>query len=590
MKHPNPDSITRDSFGIIRGRLGPVDHLSKEDLAIVIRIAHTTGDVEFAKTFRMTDGAIRSAVDAVRGGCDVITDVEMVRTGIRKAKLEAFGGEVRCFLNDPEVVRRAKEEDTTRSAVAMRAASPYLDGAVVAIGNAPTALFELLSMIENGEVRPALVVGVPVGFVGAQDSKEALARVDIPQVTVLSERGGSTIAAAIVNGILALAEEADPADYRSQLPPVDGLRRGITTGTCAQAAAKAAAMALVSNERVAIVEVELPRSNRPYSGHRIGVPVASVQVANGVGTAHVIKDAGDDADITNGTAIVATVRLREEPGVVIRGGPGVGKVTLPGLPVPVGEAAINPVPARMIRRELEAIAPAGGGFDVEISVPAGEELARTTWNPRLGIEGGISIIGTSGVVEPKSSDAFVRSFGAHILAARKRGYRRIVVTPGYVGEKYLFETVGVPERLVVTVGDHIGEALDRCVSAEFEEVMLVGHIGKLAKVGAGMYNTHSMYGDARLETIAAAAAACGASRETVRTLLSTKMAEAAIGVIQEAEVEETFGFLAERIVERCRTRVKEGVSLGCVLLALDATPLAIRPQAFQEREAWKRFS
>jgi cobalt-precorrin-5B (C1)-methyltransferase len=589
MKHPNPDSITRDSFGIIRDRLGPVSHLSEEDLSIVIRIAHTTGDVEFAKTFRITDGAIRSAVAAVRLGCDVVTDVEMVRTGIRKPKLEAFGGEVRCFLNDPDVVRRAKEEDTTRSAVAMRTAAPYLDGAVVAIGNAPTALYELLSMIEEGDVRPALVVGVPVGFVGAQDSKEALARVNIPQVTVLSERGGSTIAAAIVNGILALAEEGGPADYRSQLEAVNGLRRGITTGTCAQAAAKAAAMA-IAGETVGTVEVELPRSNRPYSGRRIGVPVASVWVENRVGTAKVIKDAGDDADVTDGTAIVATVRLREEPGIAIRGGLGVGRVTLPGLPVPVGEAAINPVPARMIRRELEALAPKGGGFDVEISVPAGEELARKTWNPRLGIEGGISIIGTGGVVEPKSSDAFVRSFGAHILAARKRGYRRIVVTPGYVGEKYLFETVGVPEGLVVTVGDHIGEALDRCVSAEFEEVMLVGHIGKLAKVAAGMFNTHSMYGDARLETIAAAAAACGASPEAVRTLLSTKMAEAAIGVVRDAGAEEAFAFIAERIVERCRTRVKEGVGLGCVLLALDATPLAIRPQAFREREAWNRFS
>lgn len=591
MKHPSPDSITRDSFSIIQDRLGRTRY-SDEDLEIVIRIAHTTGDVEFAKTFLISPEAVRTAVDAVLAGCDIVTDVEMVRTGIRAAKLEPFGGEVRCFLNDPEVVEKAKGENTTRSAVAMRAAAPYLDGAIVAIGNAPTALFELLSMIEEGEVSPVLVIGVPVGFVGALDSKVALSNTEIPQVTVLSERGGSPIAAAIANGVVALAEkrgDREP-DYRSTLGTVGGMRRGITTGTCAQAAAKAAAVALISGEAPLVVDVELPRSNRPYGGTRIRVPVESVTIGDGAAVARVVKDAGDDRDITNGAIIAARVSFAATPGIILRGGPGVGRVTLPGLPVPVGEAAINPVPARMIRRELEALMPAGHGFDVQISVPDGETLAQKTWNPRLGIEGGISIIGTSGVVEPKSSDAFVRSFAAHIVAARKRGWTRIVITPGYVGERYLFEHVGVSERVVVTVGDHIGDALDRVARSGFSEIVVVGHIGKLAKVAAGLFNTHSAFGDARLETVAAAAGACGASPDTVREILGLTMAEAAIDIVRNAGVEAAFELVAKRVVERCRTRVGEGLEVGCVLLALDATVLASHPASVTEGESWNRFS
>ena len=196
--------ITNKSFAIIQDRLG--DYTAEpEVMELVIRIAHTTGDVEFAKTFNLNRDAIVQGVEALKNGAPVITDVEMVRTGVRKNLLKDLGGKDYCFLNDPEVVDAVKGKNTTRSALAMEKAGSLLNGAVIAIGNAPTALFQLMKMVDADEVKPALIVGVPVGFVGALESKEELAEKPYPHITNLSERGGSTIAAAIVNGLLALA-------------------------------------------------------------------------------------------------------------------------------------------------------------------------------------------------------------------------------------------------------------------------------------------------------------------------------------------------------------------------------------------------
>ncbi|WP_028974278.1 precorrin-8X methylmutase [Spirochaeta cellobiosiphila] len=198
----NGQSITNKSFQIIEDRLGVLD-VTPEQREIIIRIAHTTGDVEFAKTFNMTHEAIMTGVDAIKRGRAVVTDVEMVRTGIRKQLIPQ--NQVLCFLNDPEVVEAVKHQDTTRSALAMRKAGSVLNEAVVAIGNAPTALFTLMEMIDEGLVTPSLIVGVPVGFVGALESKVELSHKNYTHITNLSERGGSPIAAAIVNGLIVLA-------------------------------------------------------------------------------------------------------------------------------------------------------------------------------------------------------------------------------------------------------------------------------------------------------------------------------------------------------------------------------------------------
>lgn len=200
------DAITEESFRIIRSRLG--SFAAPEDrMELIVRIAHTTGDVEFAKTFLFSPGSVAAGIAALRTGCGVVADVGMVRTGIRAALVRSLGGEVRCLLDDEETVALAGAEGITRSAAAFRRAGEagLLDGAVVAVGNAPTALFELMALARAGKAAPALVVGVPVGFVGALESKEALSRTGLAHITNLSERGGSPIAAAIVNGLAALA-------------------------------------------------------------------------------------------------------------------------------------------------------------------------------------------------------------------------------------------------------------------------------------------------------------------------------------------------------------------------------------------------
>lgn len=204
MKHLKGEEITRLSFSIIRERMGRVE-ASEEERDIMVRIAHTTGDVDFSKTFLFLNGAVEAGIASLLSGRTVVTDVGMVLTGIRKKPLEALGCGVRCFLDDPDVIRLSESEESTRSALGMRKAASLLDGAVVAIGNAPTALFELLEMIGEGTASPALVIGVPVGFVGALESKLALSKSGAACITNIGERGGSPIAAAIVNGLAEIA-------------------------------------------------------------------------------------------------------------------------------------------------------------------------------------------------------------------------------------------------------------------------------------------------------------------------------------------------------------------------------------------------
>lgn len=196
--------ITKKSFSIIKKRLGNFS-ATDEIMEIVIRIAHTTGDVDFARQHIIPEAALKAGIIAAGKGCPVITDVGMVETGIRKTWAEKLDCRVYCFLNDPLVIEESNSTGETRSALGMQKAGELLNGAIVAIGNAPTALFKLLNLVQKKNIEPALIIGVPVGFVGALESKQALYKSGYPGITNLSERGGSTIAAAIVNGIFHLA-------------------------------------------------------------------------------------------------------------------------------------------------------------------------------------------------------------------------------------------------------------------------------------------------------------------------------------------------------------------------------------------------
>jgi len=337
-------------------------------------------------------------------------------------------------------------------------------------------------------------------------------------------------------------------------------KSGISTGACAAAAARAAARLLFTGEASDRETVVNP------DGLAISVPLAGTRKEPGLAEATVIKDGGDDPDVTHGLPVQAEVRP-SGPGVVIRGGTGVGRVTRPGLAVPVGEAAINPVPRRMIAEAVAEFLPTGGGVEVTISVPGGEEVAGRTANARLGIVGGISILGTSGLVRPMSEEAYRDSLVPQVTVAAAAGHRTLVLTPGRMGLRGAARH-GLPETAVAEMGNFVGFMLDTCAEHGITSVLLWGYHGKIAKVAAGVFNTHSRVADARLETLAAYAGAAGAPAELVRAVLGANTAEEAAGLLVGGGFRAVFAILAERASYRAAQYVRGRLRVGTVLLTL----------------------
>ncbi|CAM5394144.1 cobalt-precorrin-5B C(1)-methyltransferase [Streptomyces spiroverticillatus] len=268
-----------------------------------------------------------------------------------------------------------------------------------------------------------------------------------------------------------------------------GLRPGWTTGACATAATTAAYTALLSGEFPDPVTITLPRGQTP------AFALAVEELGDGTAMAGVVKDAGDDPDVTHGALVRATVRrLPPGSGVVFRAGPGVGTVTLPGLPLEVGEAAVNPVPRQMIRDHVALVAAAHGGtgdVEVTVSVDNGEEIARSTWNPRLGILGGLSILGTTGVVVPYSCSAWIDSIRRGVDVARAAGHRHVAGCTGSTSEKTVVAEYGLPEIALLDMGDFAGAVLKYVRRHPVDRLTVCGGFAKLSKLAAGHLDLHS---------------------------------------------------------------------------------------------------
>jgi cobalt-precorrin-5B (C1)-methyltransferase len=278
------------------------------------------------------------------------------------------------------------------------------------------------------------------------------------------------------------------------------LRRGWTTGTCATAAAKAAYTALLTGEFPDPVEVSLPRGGRP------AFSLATTARGEGSATAGVIKDAGDDPDVTHGALILATVK-RGAPGsgVSFRAGEGVGMVTRAGLPVPPGEPAINPVPRQMLREAIEEVATANGevgDVEVEIAIPGGEALAAKTLNRRLGIVGGLSILGTTGIVVPYSCSAWIHSIHSGVAVARAAGLAHIAGATGAASEAAVKKLHGLPEIALIDMGDFVGGMLKYVRTHPVPRVTIAGGVGKMTKLAQGLLDLHSRRGSVDLATLA----------------------------------------------------------------------------------------
>ncbi|WP_162939723.1 cobalt-precorrin-5B (C(1))-methyltransferase [Neorhizobium sp. NCHU2750] len=283
------------------------------------------------------------------------------------------------------------------------------------------------------------------------------------------------------------------------------LRRGWTTGTCAAAASKAACLALISGEFPTMVEVTLPGGQRP------GFALAIEERGEGFAKAGIVKDAGDDPDVTHGALIMSTVR-RGAPGsgITFKAGPGVGTVTRPGLPLPPGEPSINPVPRQMIAQAIAEVAGEGSDFEVEISVADGEKIAEKTLNGRLGILGGISILGTTGIVIPFSCSAWIHSIWRGIDVARAAGLDHISGATGNTSEKAAQAHHGLSEIALIDMGDFVGGMLKYVRSHPVAKVTIAGGVAKMTKLAQGMLDVHSKRGLADLEALAKLAAEAGA--------------------------------------------------------------------------------
>lgn len=308
------------------------------------------------------------------------------------------------------------------------------------------------------------------------------------------------------------------------------LRLGYTTGSCAAAAAKAAAWMLLTGRRKETITLDTPK------GIRLELAVREITMRADSVSCAIEKDSGDDPDVTKGTLIFASVRRTDEPGVHIDGGKGVGRVTKRGLDQPVGNAAINSVPRQMIRENVEevmALTDFSGGLDVVISAPEGETLAKKTFNPRLGIVGGISILGTTGIVEPMSEAALVETIRVELRQRRAMGKEYALLTPGNYGSDFIRQNLDVDLNTAVQVSNFLGDALDICRALGFRGALLVGHVGKLVKTAGGMMNTHSKYGDCRMEILAAHAAAVGVDAEHTREILDCAACDDAVRILRE---------------------------------------------------------
>jgi len=311
------------------------------------------------------------------------------------------------------------------------------------------------------------------------------------------------------------------------------LRYGFTTGTCAAAAAKAAAILLLSGTAPKTVPIRTPK------GIDLNLPVLEPMREGGFASCAIRKDSGDDPDVTNGVLVYARVAYAKEPGISIDGGEGVGRVTKPGLRQAIGEAAINPVPREMIRQAVETVSDEyenTDGLSVVISIPEGVALAEKTFNPRLGIVGGISILGTSGVVEPMSEDALKDSIALEIRQRKALGDTRLILTPGNYGADFLKVAYGIGDERVVKCSNFIGDALKNAEDTGFSEVLLAGHIGKLVKLSGGIFNTHSKYGDHRAELIAAAARAAGAEEVTAQEMFNCVTTDEMLRILEETDL------------------------------------------------------
>ena len=361
------------------------------------------------------------------------------------------------------------------------------------------------------------------------------------------------------------------------VPPKDrkGLRTGFTTGACAAAAAKAATRCLVKGSMLSEIETTLPNRTR------VTFALARCERLDRRAICSVIKDAGDDPDCTHGAELIAEVELRTEPGIEIRGGAGVARVTKAGLGLKIDGPAINPVPSRNITEMVEeelAGSPYAGAV-VTVSVPDGEEMAKKTTNARLGLLGGISILGTTGIVRPYSTAAFKASVMQEIDVAAVGGLRQLVLTTGGKSEQYAMALhPQLPEQAFIQVGDFIGIGVKQCAKRGVTRAIIVGMMGKLSKMANGKMQTHAAGSEVDMEFLASLAAELTASDELIASIRQANTARHVLELCREAGLVGITSLICKKVVEHCQAHAGGKLAVETCLVDFGGSLLGRYPE------------
>lgn len=347
-------------------------------------------------------------------------------------------------------------------------------------------------------------------------------------------------------------------------------RKGYTTGSCATAAAKVAALMILRQQIIHQISIVTP------SGVTLHLNVEEPLIHGNQATAAIRKDGGDDVDVTHGMLIYAQVKLRDDAHITITGGTGIGKVTQKGIGLPIGHSAINKTPLQTIEAAVREVLGPERGADVVIFAPEGEERALRTYNSRLGILGGISILGTTGIVTPMSEESWKRTLAIELEQKRENGLDKVIFVPGNHGERFVREQLQVDTHLVVTMSNFVGYMLQEAERLAFRHVVMVGHLGKLIKVAAGIFHTHSHIADGRMETLVTHLALAGAPNELLQQVYHCLTTEAAMELIAQAGYESVYDAIATRIVERVQQMLRyspQPFTCDVILFSLDNQPL-----------------
>lgn len=348
------------------------------------------------------------------------------------------------------------------------------------------------------------------------------------------------------------------------------LRCGFTTGTCAAAVAKASAYMLVNQCVVEHVNVILPL------GDEVILELIDVKVEKNSAICSTIKDAGDDPDITHGATIVGHAQKTKCNGIKLTAGEGIGLVTKPGLAIGVGKPAINPTPLKMINDSLAEVVPDNFGVEVTISVPEGAKLARKTFNPKLGIEGGISILGTTGIVKPMSEEALKESLVLNLQQLAVQGITKAILSPGNYGKAFSKQHFNYDEDKTVLTSNYIGFMLEQAVRLKYKKLVLIGHIGKLVKLAGGIFQTHSRTADARNEILAAHYFQFTKDVQGFHKIMSANTTEE---VVSEIESTSFWNHLAETIKIRAEQYIYDELQVEIVLFSQQKGLLASSDEA-----------